>query len=201
MLIDFKNIFLSISVIASLITPIIGIHSILKGRYKPHRITRMIKILVSILIFISLSSMENNLSNLLAGAQLISSFAIFILSFKFGVSGKSKIDFVVLFLAIISIVLWKTTSNPVLALSLFISSDLIGMIPTIYKCFKKPGTESLAFYFSDIVSGGFSLLTIGLVNYSNFAFPLYIFILNLFCFDLIFIGRDYNSLRNLNTQS
>jgi hypothetical protein len=199
MLSDFKNIFLFISVMTSLVTPVIGIHTILKGRFKPHRITRIIKIFVSTLIFISLLSIENNLSVLLAGAQLISSFAIFILSFKYGVGGKSKIDFVVLFLALISIILWKSTNNPVLALSLFISSHLIGMIPTIYKCFKKPRTESLTFYFSDIVSGGFSLLSIGLINYSNFAFPLYIFVLNILCYALIYFGRKNDCIATTKT--
>lgn len=186
---DLKSIFLIISTIVGLITPIIGIRAIFKGEYKPHRTTRLIFLIVTSLFVLTLLAQGDRVGIILAIIQLISSTAIFILSFKYGVGGTSKTDIVVFVSAMITLLIWRLTDNPTLALYMSILTDIIGFAPTLVKSFKEPYTEDPKFYGSDTVAGTFNILALRSYNLSDLAFPGYIFLVNFASVLLILIGR------------
>ena len=70
------------------------------------------------------------------------SLVIFILSFKYGMGGTSKLDFFSLGLAAVAITLWLRTGSPVLAVYMSVLAGCIGYIPTIRKTYKWPKTEN-----------------------------------------------------------
>lgn len=186
-----QNTFLIISTLIGFLTPIIGIRSILKGEFKPQRITRFILLIISSIFVASLFAQNNQTAIYLALLQLAGSLAIFILSIKFGVGGTDKSDFIVLFLAISAIVIWRITDNPALALYMSLFADFIGISPTLIKSFRSPETEDPKFYFSDVLAGLFSLLAVKSLVVSELVFPTYIFLINLTCVILIFAGRKF----------
>jgi hypothetical protein len=193
---NLQQIFLIISTIIGFISSGIAIRSIFQGVYKPQRITRLVLLIVSSIFFFSLLFLGNTTAIWLAVPQFLLSIIIFVLAFKYGMGGRSKFDIFILILALITILLWQTTKDSLLALNLSILVDFIGVSPTIVKCFKQPDTEEPKFYFSDVISAGFNILAVSILSWSELVFPIYIFGINILCFSLIFIGRKYNSNAN-----
>ncbi len=186
------TIFLYLSTIIGLITPIIGIIAIFKGTYRPQRTTRLIFLFITSLFVATLFAQGDRNGIILALIQLMSSTLIFILSLKYGMGGKGKLDITVLLLALFAIVVWKITDSPFLALTMSVIADLIGFSPTLIKAYMLPHTEDWRFYASDVFAGLFSLLSISLITIQNLAFPLYIFLINL-SVALIIIFRQRRS--------
>ena len=186
---DLKNICLIISSIFGLISPVIAIRSILIGEFKPQRTTRTIFLIINLLFVTTLLAQGDKIGIALAIIQFTSSVFIFLLSIKFGVGGTNKSDIIVFICAIITLVIWKTTENPTLALYMSIITDIIAISPTIYKSFKQPFTEDPKFYASDTISAFLNLAAQRSYNLADIAYPSYIFLINGFNMLLIIIRR------------
>lgn len=186
---DIKQIFLYVSIFLGFITPIIGVRSILKGEYKPQRITRLLLFIVTAIFVGTLFSQGDRIGLFLAIPSFIGSTAIFILSIKYGVGGRSKMDIITLIGALFSLVVWKVTDNPTLGLYASILTDFIGFSPTLVKSYKEPYTESYLFYGCDLVASFFNLLALKSYLMMDLAFPLYIFLVNFTITVIILIRR------------
>lgn len=186
---DIKQIFLYVSIFLGFITPIIGVRSILKGEYKPQRITRLLLFIVTAIFVGTLFSQGDRIGLFLAIPSFIGSTAIFILSIKYGVGGRSKMDIITLIGALFSLVVWKVTDNPTLGLYASILTDFIGFSPTLVKSYKEPYTESYLFYGCDLVASFFNLLALKSYLMMDLAFPLYIFLVNFTVTVIILIRR------------
>ena len=152
--------------------------SILKGKAKPHRVTRLVLLTTTFLATLSLFLQHDTVAIWLAGVSLLQSSVIFILSIKFGWGGWNKLDIFCLVIAFLGIILWQTTANPVFALYASILADFFGMIPTIIKTYKHPETEEWRFFAIDTVAGLLSLLAITNWSLTAALFPAYIFVIN-----------------------
>lgn len=175
---DIKQIFLYLSILLGFITPIIGIRSILKGEYKPQRITRLLLFIVTAIFVTTLFFQGDRIGLFLAIPSFVGSTAIFILSLKYGVGGRSRMDIIILIGALLSLVVWKVTDNPTLGLYASILTDFIGFSPTLVKAFKEPYTESYLFYGCDVIASFFNLLALKSYLAMDLAFPFYIFLIN-----------------------
>jgi len=173
-----NQIFLIISIIAGFVSPIIGVTCVLKGNFRPQRMTRFLIFLVSLLFVGTLYAQGDGNSIYLASAQLLGSTALFYLSLKRGMGGNTKFDWVVFTMAICSLVVWQTTNNPLLGLIMSIVTDFIAFVPTLIKTWKYPETEEWKFYMSDVVASLFSILSISTFLLSNMVFPVYILLIN-----------------------
>lgn len=174
-----KETFIAISSILALISPVIYARAILKGEAKPHRTTRFVLLLITALSTASLFAAGDRVAVWLAGVSTLQAILIFGLSIKYGMGGWAKIDLACLFVALFGIYLWKTTSNPVLALYSAIAADFTGMIPALIKTYHFPKTEIWAFYLLDVFAGGFSLLALNNWNLQDYSYPFYIMVINL----------------------
>lgn len=186
-----KELFLGISIIAGLISPMIGIYSIVRGNFRPQRMTRFLIFLLSFLMFGTLWAQGDRNGIFIAGAQLVGGFIILILSIKKGIGGYGLFDGVVFVMALASLVVWQTTNNPVLGLIMSIVTDLIAFSPTIVKIWKLPATEEWKFYMSDVVASFFSILSISAYTVGNLAFPAYILAINTLSVVMILGRKKY----------
>lgn len=92
-------------------------------------------------------------------------------------------------LAIIGVVMWRVTDNPLLAIVFSIFADACASIPTIIKSYRQPASEYALPYMLSIVSMIITLLTITNWHLASFAFPLYMFIINMVIFGTIVYGN------------
>lgn len=176
-----KDIFLVISTIAALTSPVIGIYSIVKGNFRPQRMTRFLIFLISLLFVGTLLAQKDRNGIFIAIPQLIGGFIIFILSLKKGIGGKGKMDIAVFVMAILSLIIWQTTNNPTLGLIMSIATDIIAFSPTFVKMWGLPHTEEWKFYMSDVVASTFGILSIKNYTYVSLIFPIYILLINSTC--------------------
>lgn len=172
-------VFIIISSLLALISPIIYTKAILKGEAKPHRTTRLVLLLITSLATVSLFAQHNSVAIWLAGVSTLQSVLIFSLSIKYGMGGWAKIDILCLGIALVGILLWQTTKLPAIALYASILADFTGMIPSLVKTYHFPETEIWAFYLLDVFAAIFSMLAIPVWTIDQFAYPLYIFGINL----------------------
>lgn len=188
-----KMTFLVISTIAACITMIIGIYSIVKGDFRPQRMTRFLIFLISLLFVGTLFAQGDRNGIFIAAAQLLGGFIIFLLSIKKGIGGFGTLDIIVFCMAIVSLVIWRTIQNPTLGLLMSILTDIIAFSPTIVKTWILPETEEWKFYMSDVIASFFSILSITLYSMENLAFPIYILCINTLSVVMIIGRRKYLS--------
>lgn len=173
-----KEIFLIISSILPLISPVVYSHAIVKGEAKPHRTTRFVLLLISCLATFSLFAQHDRVAIWLAGASALQAIVIFVLSLKYGMGGWAKFDILCLIIAFIGIIAWQTTHQPILALYFAISADFIGMIPALIKTYKLPETEIWLFYLIDAIAAIFNLLALQSWAPQSYSYPIYIVLIN-----------------------
>ena len=160
--------------------------SIVVGKTKPHRTTRLVILIISILGTYSLFAVHDRVAFWLLLICAIQSAVVFLMSFKWGMGGWAKIDIVCLLIALIGIVVWKLTNNPALGLFAAVTADFVGMIPALIKTYRLPHTEYWLSYIFDISAAIFTLFAITEWRAVGFTYPLYIALINLAMLILIF---------------
>lgn len=177
--------FILISSLLALISPIVYARAILKKEAQPHRTTRFVLLLITTLTTASLFAQHNTVAIYLAGVSTLQSILIFVLSIKYGMGGWEKSDIVCLVIAILGIVMWKITSDPILALYFAILADFTGMIPALIKTYRRPETEVWTFYALDVAASVFSILAITKWTLADVSYPIYILLINIIMVILI----------------
>lgn len=192
-----QTIFIAISSLLALISPVVYARAILKGEAKPHRTTRLVLLIITALATASLFAQHDRVAIWLAGVSTLQSILIFGLSIKRGMGGWAKTDLICLAIALIGIALWKTTDNPTLALYCSIGADFTGMVPAIIKTFRFPETEIWQFFFLDVLAAAFSMLALKAWGVQDFAYPIYIFAINLLMTGLVLRPKTYKPVKQL----
>jgi len=185
-----QTIFIIISSVLALISPIVYSVAIIKGKARPHRTTRFVLLIITSLTTASLFAQHNQVAIWLAAVSALQSVAIFILSLKRGMGGWSKSDIVCLVLALTGIVLWRITKNPVIALYFAVAAYFMGMIPAIIKTYRWPQTEVWTFFILDVFAAIFTLLALKHWTITEYLYPLYIMLINFFMVILIITPRS-----------
>jgi hypothetical protein len=171
-------IFIAVSSALAFLSPFVYARAILKGQAKPHRTTRFVLLVITCLSTASLLAKNDQVAVWLAGVSAFQSVLIFILSIKHGMGGWSRGDIVCLLIAILGIVGWQTTNEPLIGLYFSIAADFTGMIPAIIKTYRFPKTEIASFFLLDVFAGFFSLLAVKSFTIQQFSYPLYIMLIN-----------------------
>ncbi len=173
-----REAFLFISVVLSLWGLVLGLKSILRGYFKPQRMTRFLFFLIFVLLFGTLFVQGDRNSIYVAFIAMISTFLIFVLSIKKGMGGASKFDFAVLMMALIALTVWVLSNDPLLGLLMTIVAGILAYIPTIIKAWELPETEDWFFYLVYALASLFSILSIKDFTLAKLAFPVYLTLAN-----------------------
>ncbi len=107
-------------------------------------------------------------------------------------------------LALAGILLWQITSLPELAIIFSILADIFATLPTLHKAYRDPSSEYALPYFLSVVSMAITLLTIRQWLFAVYAFPLYMFAINVLLWTFVVVPfrkllapkRGYESMPN-----
>jgi len=116
-------------------------HTIYQGKTKPHAFSWLLWGTVTGIGTFAQFSLEGGPSVWALGFVSSTCLFIAVLAFFIGERDYQKSDFAALFACALAIPIWQTTQNPVLALIVIISIDLLTYWPTIRKSYHKPQTE------------------------------------------------------------
>ena len=173
-----NTILIVISSALALVSYVVYIIAILKGKAKPHRTTRFVLVVITVLTTASLFFQNNSVALWLSASMAFGCIFVFILSIKFGMGGAAKTDIICLVVSLVGIALWKLTRNPSLALYASVTADFVSQVPMLIKTYRFPKTEVWTFYALDVIAAILSLLAINQWTVPNLIFPAYIVLID-----------------------
>ena len=148
---------------------------IFRGKTKPERASWIIWTVLGAIAFFSQLAQGARNSLWMTGFQLFNVALITLLSLKYGYGSFSKRDVCALMLAGCGLLLWKITTNPLLALIVVVCVDFIGVYLTLIKTLKYPDSETLVAWFLASLSGLLGLIAVGKLDFGLLVYPFYIF--------------------------
>lgn len=183
----------------SVLSPISYTRSMLKGKSKPHRITRLIVWLASVAGISGVLNSSNTSGKIFAAIFFVRATYLLVMAGIYGVGGLQKLDLYCLLFGLLALIAYYTTRSGVLTISLGILADLIGYIPTFVKTYKNPQSEDPLFFS---IEGLASLLGIFAIweFRADILFPIYFLLSSLVVVALIYrktiFKININSIKN-----
>ena len=152
--------------VAAGIVGIIGyipyILDILKGQTKPDRVAWFIWALEYAALFYA-QAYEGAVGSLwLIGLQLIGVIIVFSLSLRYGIGAFNRQAKLLLVCVAISLLLWLLTKSASLAILILLAVEASGVILTIRKLYKHPGSETLTMWYLIGIAGILGIPAVGL---------------------------------------
>ncbi len=164
-----RTTLLTLSILIELAASLIYCISIIRGRTKPHRITRLVLMFILSLSFISILSAKGNFGAVLyAGVSCIFGIVCFGLSVRRGMGGSSLFDWICFAIAMGGVIGWYFTGNAVFGVWLASLADNVAYLPSYLKTWKHPATESPWLYILSFLGGFLSLIAYQLSTVSVF---------------------------------
>ena len=161
-----------LTLVLSLISPIFYTKSMLAGRAKPHKVTRLIVWLASVAGILGTIGSSNISGIIFAGIFFLRATYLLGMSLVYGVGGASKLDRSCLIFGLSALAAYFITGSGLLAVSLGIMADLLGYIPTFVKTYKKPDSEDPTFFTIESAASAFAILAIWKLRV-DILFPIY----------------------------
>ncbi|OGG87831.1 hypothetical protein A2592_02490 [Candidatus Kaiserbacteria bacterium RIFOXYD1_FULL_42_15] len=152
----------------------------LRGTVRPHKMTYFFFGLFSLIAFASQLSQG---VGMIAWATFIAGLTPFIIlvaaSFNSNAYWQIKrTDYLYGIIAVLAMVIWYITNEPNIALALALIADFFVAIPTLIKTYQYPKTESWQAYGINAVGFGVGIFSIHTWTFENYAFLVYLFVVN-----------------------
>jgi hypothetical protein len=145
--IPFKEILSAIAVILTFTAFIPYIREIIKGTTKPHVFSWIIWGTTTFVVFLAQLEGKGGVGAWPLGVSgTITIFIAFLAYAKRGNSTITKTDWFFLVSALSSLPLWYLTSDPLWAVVILTTIDILGFGPTVRKAYSFPHSESLLFF-------------------------------------------------------
>lgn len=183
-----KTIIGIIAIVLTFIGYVPYIKDIIAGKTKPHIYSWISWGLVGAIVFaLQVSNNAGAGAFVTLAAELACALVIF-LTIKYKVSSKiTNTDKAFISLALMALGFWLIAKQPIVSVILLTITDLLAFAPTVRKSWISPHSETLSFYFLNILR--FGLATIALNSYTavTMLYPITWFMANtLFVFMLVF---------------
>ena len=168
-----------ISGIIAMLAVIPYVKDILHGSTRPNIVSWFLWVLLlSISIFAQYSA-GASWSLLFLIGDLVGTSIIFILCLAgYGYGKYGWIEVVCFSLAIIAIVSWQLTNQPILAIVFSIIADAMASVPTIVKAYRDPWSEDASQWLIIGVASILAILSTTIWNPANIIFPAYLLLVN-----------------------
>lgn len=150
------------------------VHAIFRGNARPNRATWWILTLVGFLVAGSYYATGARHTMWVPLAYAIGPLFVAILSLKYGEGGWTRFDRTCVVAAMLSTALWVISDSPTLALLLFLSIDLAGLLPTMRKSYFDPASEDAPAWWLSFIAGLFNLAAVERWEFGIAVYPLYI---------------------------
>jgi hypothetical protein len=191
-----KTILGSLAIVIGLIGFIPYYRDIFAGKTKPHAFSWLVWSVMVGIAFAGQVVEGGGAGAWVTGTTSLATFSIFLIALKKGERNITVTDWVSLCGAVVALMIWKLTSEPLYALLLVIVIDSLGYVPTIRKSYHKPHEETLVTYFLAGFKYVFALLALDNYTLVTWLFPAFLMMTN-FLFVMMLIVRR----RKLETTS
>jgi len=173
-----KDISAILALLLSVTSGLPYIRDMVRGTVRPERISWLLWTLLGATYLVTAILEDGPI--LFQLGQLMLPATVFILSFKYGVGGRSRLDKYSLVVASVAFTMLLITGDAVLSLLLALSVDAIGAALTIRKVIIDPASESRLFWSMNFFAAVFALMSLDTFTFETTAFPLYLLLLTAF---------------------
>ena len=150
--------------------------NVVKKRVKPERISWLLWTMLGATYFAG--AIQSDGVIIFALADLLASTVTFILSFKYGVGGKSRFDRICLAVAIVAFILLLVADNILYGLILAIFVDAIGSMLTIRKLLKDRTSEPKMIWGLYIIAASLAIAALDNFSFESLLFPVYVIVID-----------------------
>jgi hypothetical protein len=192
-MLDSKTIFGLLTLPIGVISYVNYFVSIFKGRTKPEAFSWLIwSVLASITFFAQIAEGAG------AGAWATGFTALVCLLISLTAFFKTRnkikvIDWISMIGALSGLILWRYTSQPLVAVIFVVIVGIIGFVPTFIKIFVNPAEETALTYFLNAVKFVFALLATNSFNFVTALYPSALVFMNIFLVSAILFRRRFLS--------
>lgn len=151
---------------------------IFRGTTKPHPFTWIGFGLLNAITFVAQVVTGGGPGAWVTAITTIATFGIATLAFRQGEKNITAFDWVCFGGALIGIVLWKLTSDPLGAILIVTIADLLAFAPTFRKAYLRPQEETATLYAMSVLKYGISLFALATFDLTTAFFPVAIAVAN-----------------------
>ena len=150
------------------------LYDILKGHTKPQRTTWFIWTVEGFIALISQLQLHAHWSLVFVALNAIGNLVVFLLSLKYGVGGWQLIDKLAIIISLIGFGISLLVHSPGIAVAGVILADFAGLVPTLFKTYRDPDSETSVTWFAIGTAALLGTLSVGNHRLGLLAYPLYI---------------------------
>lgn len=198
--ISFAHWLVLVSAFISLSGAFVYIRDMFRGKSKPNLVTWGLWGFAPLIAFgAALSVDADNWSTVRIFMSGFGPLLVFLAAFvvRQGYWKLSKIDYACGTLSIVALLAWLVADSPVLAILLAAVADLFATLPTVFKAWKHPETETLYTYFVGLFTASIVIPAIPVWNIENAAFQIYLLAANTTLFFVVLRGYFLRRKRTL----
>jgi hypothetical protein len=165
------------------------IRDILRRSTRPHRAAWLIWSVLGVTASASQYADGARISLLMTLGQATGTVITFVLSFWYGEGGLRRNDVIGLATAAVGLALWYVSGEPLVALACAIAVDSVAAALTAAKAYRDPASETLSAWVLSATSGVLGTISVGRLDASLLAFPVYVIVANSAVIAAILLGR------------
>ncbi len=133
---------------------------ILNGKTKPHVYSWFIWGLTSVLIFALQLTNGGGAGSYTTGTVAVISFSVCIFSLKHGTKYVTFADTLFFIAALVAAGFWLIANQPTLSMIFLVTTDMLGMAPSIRKSWNRPGEETISMWSLNSFRHALSILAL-----------------------------------------
>lgn len=180
---------LAIGIVVNLIAYYIYLKDISTGTVKPHTFSWLVWMITQGIGVYAQWRGDGGLGAISLTIGEVFVFIVFLISLFRGTRNATKADKILLVCALSAIVVWRLTSNLLLAAWIVSIADICGAVPSFKKAFRNPQSESVLTWIFFIVSGICSMLVLKNYNPLTLTYPLALMTINVIMVAICILRR------------
>jgi hypothetical protein len=188
---DYKNLLGLLAVLISLSSYAVYFYGIWRGTTKPHAFTWFVWGTLNIVGLSAVLISGGESGAWVFGVNAITNYVIAGIGFYQGRVQYDRFDWLALSGALLGIILWWQTNNPLYAVVLVSLSDAIGVTPTIRKAYRLPFEENASAFVIGLIYYIIALFALEKFTLTTSLYHFAIMAVDLALVSVIFIRRRY----------
>jgi hypothetical protein len=168
-----------VSGILAMLAIIPYVKDILHGTTRPNVVSWLLWVLLLLIGVLAQLSAGASWSLVFVIGDLIGTSSILVLCLVgYGYGKYTRLDGFCFVLALVAIVLWQITDQPLLAIGLAVVADFLAGFPTLVKSYKDPKSEEPTQFFIIAIAALLGIFATTIFDPANLIFPIYLFGIN-----------------------
>lgn len=168
---DYHVILGAIAAVGSLFGYALYFRSVFKGLTKPHPFSWLIFFVIDATVFVAQVVSGAGPGAWVIGISSFMNGVVFLFALTRGEKRIVSIDWVCLACALLGIILWWITNDPLSGVLFAAAADALAKIPTLRKSYVRPDEESISLWSFDVGKFLLSIAALSSLTYTTALFP------------------------------